>query len=255
MRKTLTLAAALLVAFSMQAADLTVEQILAKNAAAKGGVDKLRALQSVRFTGKMSMGPMEAPLTMTKKRPESMRVDFTVQGMTGTQAFDGTNGWMVMPFMGKKDAEALSGEMLKDLKEQADFDGPFLDPEKKGYKVELLGTEEVEGTKAYKLKLTRDGNDTIVYIDADSFLDIKTVSHRKMQGQEIETETSFGNYQEFGGLLFPTSIETKPTGAAAAHGGHQAITIEKVELNPAVDAALFTMPVKKPEAAAPATKQ
>jgi len=249
MRKVWILAAALLFAMSASAADLTVDQILAKNAEAKGGIDKLRALKSVRFTGKMSLGGgMEAPLVMTKKRPENMRLEFTVQGLTGVQAFNGTTGWMVMPFMGKKDPEELPAEMLKDVKEQADFDGPYIDYAKKGYAIELVGKEDIEGTPAYKLKMTKDGNETLVWIDADSFLDIKTSGKRKIQGQEIESETTIGNYQEFGGLLFPTQIEMKPKGAPAG----QTITIEKVELNPEVADDAFAMPKvagAKPEAA------
>jgi outer membrane lipoprotein-sorting protein len=247
MRKVWILAAALLFAMSATAADLTVDEILAKNAEAKGGIEKLRALKSVRYSGKLSLGGgMEAPLVMTKKRPENMRMDFTVQGMTGTQAFDGTTAWAVMPFMGKKDPEAMSGDMLKEAKEQADFDGPFIDPEKKGYKIESLGKVDVEGTPAYKLKLTREGNETMVYIDADSFLDIKTEGKRKVQGQEIETETSIGNYKEFEGFLIPTQIEMKTKGAPAG----QTITIDKVEINPTVADDTFAMP-KKAEAAKP----
>ena len=249
-RTVLTFAIALLAAVSMQAEDLTVDQILAKNAEAKGGLEKLRAVNSIRFAGKMTLGPgMEAPITMTKKRPEMVRMDFTVQGMTGTQAYDGSAGWMVMPFMGKKDAEPMSGDMLKEVKDMADFDGPFIDSEKKGYKVELLGKGEVEGTAAYKIKMSRDGQDTVVYIDADSFLDIKAEAKRKMQGQEVEGETTYGNYQEFGGLLFPMSIEMKAKGMPAG----QTITIEKVELNPTLADDTFKMP-KKAEAAAPPAK-
>jgi outer membrane lipoprotein-sorting protein len=193
----------------------------------------------------MAMGGMEAPFSMTKKRPENMRVEFTIQGLTGMQAYDGTTGWMVMPFMGKKDPEQMTGEMLKEVKEQADFDGPFIDYAKKGYTVELLGTSEIEGTRAFKLKVVRDSNESIVYLDADSFLEIRIEAKRKMHGQEMETETTIGNYQEFEGLLFPMSIESKAKGMPAG----QSITIEKVELNPAIGDDLFTMPVKKAEAA------
>lgn len=247
MRKVWILAAALLFAVTTQAADLTVEQILAKNAEAKGGIEKLRAIKSMRLSGKMAMGPMEAPITLLKARPEKMRMDFTIQGMTGTSAFDGTTGWSVMPFMGKKDPEAVSGEELKALKEQADFDGPFIDPEKKGYKVELLGEADAEGAKAYKLKLTRDGNETIVYVDAESFLDIKSEAKRKMQGQEVEMSTSYGNYKEFEGVLFATSMEVKAKGAPAG----QTITIDKIELNPTLADDTFSMPKKAAAAPAP----
>ena len=246
-----TLALALLVAVPMMAADLTVDEILAKNAEAKGGIDKLRALQSIKFTGKMSLGGgMEAPLTLTKKRPEMMRMDFTVQGLTGTQAYDGTTGWMVMPFMGKKDPEPMSADAIKDVKEMADFDGPFIDYAKKGYKIELLGKADVEGTSAYKLKMSRDGQETILYIDAESFLEIKGEAKRKIQGQEVEGETVYGNYQEFGGILFPMSIEMKAKGMPAG----QTITIEKVEINPTLTDDTFKMPAKKAEPA-PAEKK
>ncbi len=250
MRKTLILAAALLFAVSSQAADLTVDDIIAKNAEAKGGLDKLRAITSVKFTGKMAFGPMEAPFVMTKKRPENMKVDFTIQGMTASQAYDGTTGWMVMPFLGKKDPEAMSGDDLKNAKEQADFDGPFIDYAKKGNKVELLGKEDVEGTPSYKIKLvTKEGTESIVYVDAESFLEFKIASKRSVQGQEVETETTIGNYQEVEGLLFPFSMESKAKGAPSG----QVITIEKVELNLAVDDASFKMPEKK--AAPEAVKQ
>lgn len=247
----LTLALALFCAASVQAADLTVDEILAKNAEAKGGLDKLRAVSSIKFTGKMTLGGgMEAPITLAKKRPEMMRMDFTVQGMTGTQAYDGSTGWMLMPFMGKKDAEQMPADALKEVKDMADFDGPFIDYSKKGYKVELLGKADVEGTSAYKVKVNRDGQDSIVYIDAESFLEIKSEAKRKVQGQEIEGETVFGNYQEFGGLLFPMSIEMKAKGMPAG----QTITLDKVEINPEIGDDHFKMPVKKAEAA-PAEKK
>ncbi|MBV8519105.1 MAG: hypothetical protein JO197_17045 [Acidobacteria bacterium] len=246
-RLILSLAAALCLAVTASAAELTLDEIIAKNVAARGGLEKIKAVQSIKYSGKMNMGGMEAPFTMSKKRPENMRVDFTIQGMTGSQAYDGSTGWMLMPFMGKKDAEPLSGDMLKDAKEQADFDGPFIDSAKKGYKVELLGKTEIEGSPAYKLKVTKDGDETLVYLDADSFLEIRMEGKRKMQGQDVETETTLGNYQEVNGMLFPYSMESKAKGQP----GSQVITVEKIEVNPVMADDLFKMPKK---AEAPAAK-
>ena len=246
MRKSLVLAAALLLAVSASAADLTVDEILAKNLEAKGGVEKIKALQAITFTGNMKMGAMEFPFTLIKKRPEMTRMEFSVQGMTGIQAYDGSTGWMVMPFMGKKDPEVMPADMLSSMKEQADFDGQYIDYAKKGHKVELLGKADVEGTPAYKLKLTtKDAAETIVYLDAETFLEVKMEGKRKMQGQEIEGETILGNYQEVGGLIFPFSIEMKQKGAPAG----QTITITKAELNPTLADDMFKMPAKKAEAA------
>lgn len=252
MKKATILALVVLCAFSASAAELTVDEILAKNAEAKGGLEKLRALESARFVGTMSMGGMEAPITITKARPEKTRVEFTIQGMTAIQAFDGTTGWMVMPFTGKKDPEVLPADRLKDAKSQADFDGPFIDAAKKGNKFELLGKEKIDGTDAYKLKLTtKDASESTVYLDANTFLEMKMVAKRPMQGQEVETETILGNYKDFGGLLFPLKIENKIQGMAVG----QIITIDKVELNPKLADDSFSMPKKAETPAEPAKQQ
>jgi hypothetical protein len=244
MRKTLMLATALLVAVSATAADLTVDEILAKNLEAKGGAGKIKALQSVSFTGSMRMGAMEFPLTIVKKRPEMTRIEFTVQGVTGIQAYDGRTGWMVMPFMGQKDPETMPADMLSSIREQADFDGQYIDYAKKGHKVELLGMAQVDDRPAYKLKLTtRDGVETIISIDAETFLEVRMEGKRTVQGRELEAETKLGNYQEVGGLRFPFSIEMKAKGAP----GGQSISITKAELNPTLANEVFKMPAKKVE--------
>ena len=227
----------------------TVDELLAKNLEAKGGKEKLKAIQSMRLTGKMTMGGgMEAPFTLTKKRPGNVRMDFTFQGMTGTQAYDGETGWMVMPFMGKKDPEKMAEDMLKEIKEEADFDGPMIDYAEKGHKVEFVGKEDVQGTPAYKLKLTmKDGDESYVYLDADAYLEIRMESKRKMQGQEVELETIVGDYKEVNGMLVPHSIESRRKGGT---GPGQAITVEKVEFDLAIDASMFKMPEVKKEAPA-----
>jgi outer membrane lipoprotein-sorting protein len=237
MKRVLTLAAVCLLAISTYAADLTVDEILAKNAAARGGADKLRALQSVRFTGKMSIGPMEMPLTLVKKRPEMMKVEFSLGGMTGVQAYDGTGGWMLMPFTGDKDAQKLAGDELAMAKDQADFDGAFFDYAKKGHKVELLGKGDVDGSPAYKLRLTtKDGIETVGYFDATTFLAVKMEAKRK----DIVAETLLSNYHDVDGVLFPFSLVMRQTGQEMA----QTIVIEKTELNPKLDDAQFKLPAK-----------
>ena len=244
-RTLITLAAALLLSVSAFAADLTVDEILAKNVEARGGAEKWKSVQSYRLTGKMVMGGgMEAPFTMTKKRPENLRIDFSFQGMTGTQAYDGKSGWAIMPFLGKKDPEPMSDDMLKAVKEQADFDDQMWDYKTKGHTVELLGKADVEGTPAYKIKLTtKEAMESTIYVDAETFLTVKVEAKRKVQGQEIEGESSIGNYQEFDGILFPMSIESKAKGAP----GGQTFTIEKVEINPTIADDVFKMPAKKAE--------
>ncbi|HEV8132790.1 MAG TPA: hypothetical protein VGQ81_16205 [Acidobacteriota bacterium] len=225
----------------------TVDEIIAKNIAARGGMEKLKAVKTMRMTGKMTVGPgIEAPVTMEQKRPNSMRMEFTVQGMTGVQAFDGTTGWMLMPFSGKKDPEPMTEEIAKEVAQQADFDGPLVDYKEKGNQVELIGKESVEGTEAYKLKVTvKNGSVRYYYLDKDSFLEIKAESKRMVRGTEVEAESVMGDYKEVQGLMMPHSIEA----GAKGRPEKQKVTIEKVEINPAIDDSRFKMPeVKKPEA-------
>ncbi len=241
------LAVCAVMAATMSAFGQTADEIIEKNLKAMGGIEKLKALKSVRLEGRMTIGPIEAPFTMIKSRPSNMRLEFTIQGMTGTQAFDGTTGWTMMPFMGKKDPEKMPAEQLDLVKSEADFDGQLIDYKHKGTAIELAGKEDVNGTPAYKLKLTaKDGHTETIYFDASSFLRIKSESTRKVQGQELQTEETLGNYKEFGGILFAMSIEDKVKGQASG----QAVIIEKVELNPTLAADTFTIPAPKKPAPA-----
>jgi outer membrane lipoprotein-sorting protein len=241
MSKKLLLSLCAVALLSISAFGQTADELLEKNLKAMGGKDKLAALKSVKMIGKMKMGPMEAPFSMTKARPSGMRVDFTIQGMTGTQAYDGTTGWMLMPFQGNKDAQKMTEEQLKDIRTEADFDGPTFDYKAKGNKVEYVGKEDVQGTPAYKLKVTtKEGKESNVYLDAETYLAIRTEATRNVMGQDIEMETSIGDYKTVDGLLFPYSIESHAKGKEGMGG--QTIAIETIELNPKIDAAMFTMP-------------
>lgn len=218
----------------------TVDELIAKNVEARGGLDKLKSVQTMRLTGKMTMGPgMEAPVTLELKRPNSVRMEFTFQGMTGVQAWDGKSGWAISPFGGKTDPEPLSPEDAKEAEEQADMDGPLVDYKSKGHAVELLGKEKVEGSDAYKLKVTlKNGTVNYSYLDADSYLAIKEESKRTVRGSEVEVESTIGDYKEVGGLLIPHSIQN----GAKGRPEKQNIVVEKIELNPNLDDSRFTMP-------------
>lgn len=246
MRILRTLAVLALAAVPMAAESL--DDVLAKHFEALGGKEKIAAVQSAKMVAKQVFGPQEVPATILWKRPNKVRMDFTLQGMTGTQAYDGTTAWMVMPFLGKTEPEEMTGDDLKDIIEQADMiDGPLFDWKEKGHTVEFLGEEDVEGTPSWKLKLTRDNGDvSTIWLDKDAYVQIKSEGKRKRGDQEFDIETSFGDYKEVDGLLFPFSIESKPKGAPQG----ATISIESIELGATIDDGTFAMPAK---AAAPAS--
>ncbi len=246
------LIAASALAFASLAPAQTVDDILAKNFEAKGGLAKIRAVQSMRITGKIGLGPgMDAPMVIEQKRGDKLRMDITFQGMILTPtALNGSTGWKLMPIQGNPNAEPLSPEEMKDALEQADIDGFLVDYKTKGHTIDYLGKEKVEGTDAYKLKVTmKSGDVRTVYIDTDSNLEIKIESKTTKRGAEVEGDTILGDYKEVEGLIVPHSID----GGQKGSPGRQVITITKVEINPKLDDARFVMPAKK-EAPAPAKK-
>jgi outer membrane lipoprotein-sorting protein len=227
----------------------TADEIIAKNVQARGGADKLKSVQSVKSTATMAMGPgMEAPGLLIQKRGNLARLEFTIQGLTAVQAYDGKNAWQVMPFMGKKDPELMSGDEAKEVEEMADIDGPWVDYKSKGNQVELLGKEKLEGTDTYKLKVSlKNGDVQTIYLDTDSFLEIKEETKRTLRGSEQVFESAIGDYKEVGGVIFPFAIESGAKGSAEK----QKLTITKIELNVPTEDSIFKMPAAPPAPAKP----
>jgi outer membrane lipoprotein-sorting protein len=226
----------------------TADDVINKNVQARGGLDKLKAVQTMKITGKMTMGPgMEAPFTLEMKRPKNLRMELVFQGLTGVQAYNGQSGWVIAPFGGRKDPQPMSPEDVKEADEQADMDGPLVDYKTKGHQVELAGKEKVEGTEAYKLKVTlKNGEVRYVYVDAEYFLELKTEGTRMVRGTAREFESIYGDYKDVGGLMLPHSIESSVKGTPEK----QRITADKIELNVPVDDSRFKMPEVKKEPAA-----
>ena len=220
----------------------TVNELVAKNVEAKGGADALKSLQSVKLTGKMLVneGQFELAYSQTKKRPGEVRTEATVQGLTMVQAYDGKEGWKISPFQGRKDPEKMSGDDTKSLIEDAEVDGPLVDWQAKGSTVEYLGTEDVDGTLAHKIKVTRKNGDvSYVYLDPDHFLEIRVRTQRTERGAQVEVETDLGDYEKVGGVFVPFSMESGQKGSS----DKQKIIIEKAEANLPLDDAIFRFPV------------
>ncbi len=225
------------------AQDATLDEILKNHYQAIGGVDAWRAVNSIQATGKIELGPgMEAPFSMQIKRPGKVRIDFTFQGMTGTQAFDGTTAWMIMPFMGKTEPEVMPDELASMIKENADIDGPLIGYKEDGDKIELLGLEDTEGTAAYKLKVTRkDGEVQYYFLDSEAYVPIKIEGSRVLQGVEQQYEVVISDYKEVAGLMMAHSISETAQGAPVG----QVITLQNIEVNAALADSVFVMPKPK----------
>ena len=222
----------------------SLDELVTKNIEAKGGAEALRALQSLKLTGKLIVneGQLEIGYTEMKKRPGEVRSEATLQGMTAVHAYDGKEGWKISPFQGRKDPERLSADDIKPLMEEAEIDGPLVDWKTKESTLEYLGREDVDGTSAYKIKVVRKNGDVnFVYLDPDHFLEIRILTQRIRHGAQEETEEDVGDYEKIGGVFIPFSIEEGRKGDP----DKQKTVIEKAEANVPVDDAIFKFPTTK----------
>jgi hypothetical protein len=226
----------------------TADELIARNIEAKGGMDKIKAINTLRTTAKFDGGGgFRATIGEEKKRPDMVRQTFTLQGMTAVQAFDGSTGWQIQPFNGRKDPELMGEDDLREISEDADFDGPLINYKDKGNTVEYLGHDTVDGDDAYKLKVTLKNGDIYYYLlDPDSYLEIRVETQRFIRGSVRERVTELGSYKPVNGVMTPFSIESGPK---SNPDQRSKITVEKVEANVPMDESKFKMPTEQPKPA------
>ncbi len=242
MKRCLFALACVACAYTMPGYADTVDELVAKNLAARGGGEKLAAIKTLRMTGKMQIGDFELAVQRMMSREGGYRFEGTVQGLTLVQAYDGAEGWQIQPFEGRRDAEKMSADESQSLADEAVMEGALLAAKAAGSKIESLGTEDVDGTEAHKLRVTQqDGDEFTYYLDPDSFLEIKVIEKRKVRGAEQEFEYELGDYEPVEGVYFPLSVESAPRGSPQ----RRKLNYEKVEANVPLDATLFKMPKSK----------
>jgi outer membrane lipoprotein-sorting protein len=242
MLRKLVMVCAVFLFVAMAASAQTVDDIIAKDIQAHGGMEKLKAVQTTRESGKISFGSFEAHFVQENKRPGKVREEFIIQNMAQVQAYDGTSGWQINPFGGRRDPELMSEDDSKGLQIDSDIDGPLVDYKEKGHKAELVGHDSVEGTDCYKIKLTlKNGDVRYYYLDADSFLPIKLETQTSIRGTIHESETYFGDYDQVNGVYYPFAYETGEKGSP----DRAKVTVEKIEQNVPLDDARFSVPATK----------
>lgn len=254
--------------------NLSAAQIVDKNVVARGGLQAWRQVKTLSLQGKMGAGgnqraalsmssahskemvlprrPTEEPqlpFLMEMERPRKMRLELQVKGQTAVQVYDGTKGWKLRPFLNRHDVEPYSEEELKIASTHGDLDGPLVDYAAKGSRVELDGTETVEGHNTYKLKVTEKTGHTLhVWVDAETFLEAKIEGQpRILDGTPHPVEIYYRDYRTVDGLRMPFVLETRvlPVGKNALGMRDtpvppEKITIDTVEVNPKLDEKLFS---------------
>jgi hypothetical protein len=218
----------------------TADELVQKNIQAKGGMEKIKAIKSVRVKARMiGGGGFTAAVGQENQRPNLLRETFTLQGMTSVTAFDGATGWQIQPFGGHKDPELMGEDDLRDLQLDMDFDGPLVDYKEKGNTVEYMGHDTMDGDDALRLKVTLKNGDIVYYfLDPDTFIEIRREVQEFIRGSVRESVSEFGSYKPVSGVMYPFSISQ----GSKANPAEQTTTIEKIEVNVAIDKADFAVP-------------
>jgi hypothetical protein len=239
MRYWLILSLAVL-CFNLSASSQTAEELINKNIEAKGGRDKIKAIKTWRMTGKLIGGGITATAAQENMRPNLVRETFSLQGMTAVQAYDGSTGWQIRPFSGRKDPELMGEDDVRDLLIDSDFDGPLVDYKSKGNTVEYLGHDIVDGDDALRLKLTlKNGDILYYYLDPDTYLEIRKETQEFIRGSVRESVSDLGSYKPIAGVMYPFSIASGPKNDPASW---QTVTIEKIEVNVPLERSEFAVP-------------
>jgi hypothetical protein len=224
-----------------KAAAQTTDEIVTKVLAARGGLEKTKAVQAERITGTIYFNPeLYGPFLAEFKRPGKMHNEVTIQNKTVVRSFNGKDaGWVTNPFVGRDAPEPMSAEEVKDAVNEADFDGPLVDAKAKGNVIELTGTEKVEGRDAYILKVThKDGQVSSYSFDTKSLLLAKWSGADTVNGEVVTRETYFHDYRDVGGLKFAFELVSNTPGTDVT----QRIVVDKIELDPQIDEAHFGKP-------------
>lgn len=232
--------ATLVAVLATTASAITLNEVITKNLEARGGVDKIKSFTSAKATGTVSTRGGDLSFTRLMKGNTKYRMDMTIQGMNMVQAYDGTVAWGIKPMSGRK-PEKASDEELKEIAKEADWAGEFIDTESKGYQLELVGSEDLEGSTVYKVKITsREGVVEYAYIDAITWLMVRKDQASNMGGTPMNVETYFTDYREFGGVQVPMKIEIKYQGQTV-----MAMTIENIDTSADIPDELFKFPEQK----------
>jgi hypothetical protein len=240
------LAAVLCVAPLGAAWGVTADEIIAKHVAARGGAEQMHALRSLERKGKLLIPGFNIELTVRelRARPSGFRQEVTLQGLTQIVAWDGKDAWQVQPFEGRKDPARMSDDEANGLRLGADLDGPLVDYRAKGHQVEYLGSEDVDGTPAHKLRVRLAWGDEVTYwIDPDSWMVIRDRQKQSVRGAEQVVDTDYGEYEKVGGVYVPMTEESGPKDSDPSQ--RQKIVYDTAAANVPADASAFAFPAPK----------
>ena len=225
MKKITGLLASLFLLTVVNSQAQTVDEIVSKHIEARGGIDKIHSLKTLILEGNMSQMGNDIGMKFYQSNNTALKVEFTLADQTGYNIVTTTKGWVYNPFAGNTAATPLPEDQLKMVQPSLDIQGPLVDYNSKGIKIELIGKEKVNNVDCFKLKITRPNAKTATYYLDDKYLIVKTITTTLANGEEMEMETEYSDYRKTpeGQLLSFKRVSS--TGE---------ITFSKIQVNPVI---------------------
>jgi len=230
-----------LLLLSALAAAQDVGAILSKNIEALGGSDALSAVTTLRLTGILYQTPSARyNVTISKMRPNLYRYELEYRGTKVVEAFDGADVWHINPFDGIKSPTLMKDEIqASKIKSEADIISLLVAAKDRGYRVEYLGSQTVDGVESLRIRVTFPGNYTTEYVLGardDLPRQIIRLERHNPKGGARTVTTRISDYRKTGKLLFAHRYEIDKGNQTSI------LTITKIEINPGdVTPDMFTM--------------
>jgi len=221
---------------------LSAAQVVERNAAARGGREAWRKIETMAWSGRVE-GGSPAPLSflLELRRPNKTRFRVTAGDRQFLRIFDGSHGWRVRPGAdGAPDVRAFSREEESFARDEFVVDGPLMDHVAKGVRIQVAGMDELEGRKAHLLEVTLpSGASRRIWIDAETFLELRSDRPSTSPASRgAPVSVYYRDYRSVEGLMIPLTIEIP----AADGRGSERLVLEKVALNPDLPEQTFSKP-------------
>lgn len=210
-------------------------EVLARHYEALGGLDALKAQDTVHILATMELAGLTGTLEVWEAHPDRSRVEIDLGVFRQTIGDNGDIAWEV-DANGKlrieKDENALARRRTAAL--LAGYE--HLDPASEDFDVTLEGVETVGEDECYAVKIASpsDGTVRVWCVDTDDFLIRKTVTVYP----DHEEHQLVSDYRDVDGVLrsFRQDVEYLPISQKYT------VTVSEIEVNVGIDAALFDPP-------------
>ena len=210
----------------------TAADIVARSIAARGGLARIKAVTTTRLTGTIAFGSAApGPFRVTMERGGKSREEVAIPGGMLVRWTDGVHGWIRAP--GDSVTRELTPAELQNMAGSTDMDGPFVDAEAKGNRIELVGKDTAEGRPAWKLRVTgRDSSVRYAWFDADTWLQLKWEGTIHGKDRDFDVVSLFSDYRPEHGIEYARAIDS----------GAQKVRFTSVEVDVPVPDSVFAGP-------------